>query len=162
VTDGAGDDRRTRLLAQLPRLADRGFTITSQATCDYNCVAWSLENATQNWWPVDIGGYFWPTGATEPSLPDFEHVYADLGYSKCEHLNHEGDADQVAIYVDPSGIPRHASRRLGNGNWTSKLGDFEDVEHPDVNGVCCDSYGETVIVLCRPPQRPIRRPAESD
>jgi hypothetical protein len=149
VTDREEDDPRTRLLAQLPRLADRGFTITSHATRDYNCVAWSLENDTQNWWPIDIGGYFWPTDATEPSMSDFEQVYADLGYARCKHTNHEDGTDQVAIYIDPSGIPRHAARRLDNGSWTSKLGDFEDIEHADVNGVCCDTYGETVIIFCR-------------
>ena len=151
MTDWADDDPRTRLLAQLPRLADQGFEITSQATREYNCIAWSMEEATQFWWPVDNGGYFWPTGATEPSLPDFEQVYADLGYARCDHIEHE-DADQVAIYLDPLGTPTHAARRLENGNWTSKLGDLEDIEHNDVNGVCCDTYGETVIILCRPPQ----------
>jgi hypothetical protein len=151
VTDRTEDDPRTRLLAQLPRLADRGFTITSRATRDYNCVAWSLENDSQNWWPIDQGGYFWPTSATEPSLPDFEQVYGDLGYARCEHVNHVGDVDQVALYVDLSGTPGHASRRLDDGSWTSKLGDFEDIEHSDVNGVCCDAYGETVILLCRSP-----------
>lgn len=153
LNDGlANVDPKARLLAQLPRLDDQGFEITSQATHDYNCVAWSVEETTQFWWPVDIGGYFWPTDATEPSLPDFEKVYADLGYARCEHIDHEGGADQVAIYLDPSGTPTHASRRLKNGNWTSKLGDFEDIEHNDVNGVCCATYGETVIILCRPLQ----------
>jgi hypothetical protein len=152
MTDWAHVDPRARLLTQLPRLADKGFEITSQATRDYNCVAWSVEETTQFWWPVDVGGYFWPTDATEPLLPDFEQVYADLGYGRCVHLNHECGADQVAIYLTSSGTPTHASRRLENGNWTSKLGDFEDIEHNDVNGVCCDTYGETVIILCRPSQ----------
>jgi hypothetical protein len=157
MTVSAEDDPRTRLLAQLPRLADQGFMITSQATHDYNCVAWSLESSTQFWWPVDLGGYFWPTDAADPSLPDFEQVYADLGYARCVHRDHEDGADQVAIYLDLSGTPRHVSRRLANGNWTSKLGDSEDIEHTDVNGVCCDTYGDTVIILCRPRQPPIGR-----
>lgn len=150
MTESAENDPRARLLTLLPRLADRGFEITSEATHDYNCIAWSVGETTQFWWPVNVGGYFWPTNAIEPALRDFEQMYADFGYARCVHVDHEGDADQVAIYLDQSGTPTHASRRLENGNWTSKLGDAEDIEHTDVNGVCCDTYGETVVMLCRP------------
>jgi hypothetical protein len=45
--------------------------------------------------------------------------------------------------------PLYAARQLPNGRWTSKLGEWEDIEHAlhDLTGMV---YGSVVLVMKRP------------
>ncbi len=43
--------------------------------------------------------------------------------------NWRRDFEKIAIYVDTDGVPTHAARQLPDGSWTSKLGDWEDIQH---------------------------------
>jgi hypothetical protein len=53
------------------------------------------------------------------------------------------------IYVDSSGTPTHMARQLSNGNWTSKLGDAEDIEHAQLEQLEGDIYGVAYQFLRR-------------
>ena len=46
-------------------------------------------------------------------------------------------------------VPTHAARQLENGQWTSKLGQCEDIMHVDVENVSCPCYGKPVLFMRR-------------
>ena len=46
-------------------------------------------------------------------------------------------------------VPTHAALQLESGAWTSKLGDFEDIEHVTVDAVNGPLYGRPVAFLSR-------------
>jgi hypothetical protein len=43
----------------------------------------------------------------------------------------------------------HAARQLPSGAWTSKLGDWEDIEHNALSGLESSFYGRVSIILKR-------------
>jgi hypothetical protein len=81
-------------------------------------------------------------------MPAFVAAYATLGFTPSTNSNLEPTVIKVAIYAR-SGIPTHAARQLPNGNWTSKLGLSEDIEHP-LAGLVGDIYGDVAVILARP------------
>ena len=96
------------------------------------------------------GESYWPEGAPrEYTLAAYVAAYAQLGYEACDSSGREAGFEKVAIFVNDEGVPAHAARQLVTGRWTSKLGDWEDIDHQleDVEG---DSYGSVAVVLRRP------------
>jgi hypothetical protein len=116
------DGRRNRgILGKLIRK-------TSEATTEYNCIAWAAGEDDRWWWPV--GPYYWPSTVPRvESIQAFTEAYGTLGYSVCQNGSAEPGLQKVAIYIDSRGIPTHAARQLMNGEWTSKLGREVDVRH---------------------------------
>jgi hypothetical protein len=53
------------------------------------------------------------------------------------------------LFVDARGVPTHAARLLPSGLWTSKLGEWEDIEH-DLLALEGDVYGTVALLLKRP------------
>jgi hypothetical protein len=53
------------------------------------------------------------------------------------------------LFVDARGVPTHAARLLPSGLWTSKLGEWEDIEH-DLHALEGDVYGTVALLLKRP------------
>ena len=47
-------------------------------------------------------------------------------------------------------VPTHAALQLESGDWTSKLGPFEDVTHTTVEAVAGPVYGTVICYLARP------------
>ena len=52
-----------------------------------------------------------------------------LGYEICNEENFEPEFQKIAIYFKDDIRSIHAARQLGNGSWTSKLGQNIDIEH---------------------------------
>jgi hypothetical protein len=52
-----------------------------------------------------------------------------LGFQRCDSADLEPDVQKIAIFAKTNGEPTHVARQLPNGKWTSKLGDWEDIEH---------------------------------
>ena len=50
---------------------------------------------------------------------------------------------------DGATVPTHAALQLETGQWTSKLGDFEDISHDTVDGVSGPIYGKPFFYLER-------------
>ncbi len=136
--------------AIFPDLKAAGYRITSPATPSYNCFAWA-GNDTRRWWqPVALRGFYWPEEVSgELNLESLAAVYKRLGYSACETAEFETGFEKLAIYVEPDGMPTHAARQLGPSNWTSKLGELEDVEHATLQSLE-SFYGKVALVLRRP------------
>jgi len=102
---------------------------TSEASEDYNCIAWAAREDNRVWWPDSRNIGHWPAGVPrEESLGAFMAAYATLGYEPCLDGTLEPGFEKIVIYV-LSGTPTHAARQLNSGLWTSKLGQQVDVEH---------------------------------
>ena len=55
-------------------------------------------------------------------------VFESLGFEPCPDGDLEEGFEKIAIY-SKSGEYQHVARQLSDGNWTSKLGIREDIEH---------------------------------
>ena len=125
--------------------------VTSPATNAYNCIAWAAGN-DKRWWDPD-SLYYWPKGVPrEVSLDAVLQVYERLGFAICVGGELETGFDKIAIFVKeigPHKIPTHAARQLESGEWTSKLGAFEDISHKSVDAVCGPTYGEVKYFMSR-------------
>lgn len=134
-----------------PNLSKDGYYLTSPATPEYNCIAWAAGDEGIWWWPDQNGDYYWPTEIPRTeTIEVFIKAYEGLGYSVCENATLEDGFEKVAIYADSNGKPTHAARQLDSGNWTSKLGQSEDIMHTTLDGLVGGHYGYVAVILKRP------------
>lgn len=142
---------RGDLEAKLPHLRGTSFAITSPETPRYNCFAWAADD-DQHWWEPPNPLYdlldpvptrYWPDGAlAELTVDGLMSAFATRGYVECASPALEDGFEKVAIYVSRvTGLPAHAARQLVTGDWTSKIGDWEDIVHPTIDSVECPDYG---------------------
>jgi hypothetical protein len=104
------------------------------------------------WWPVGIGRTYWPDGVQRlVTLDAFREAFATLGFAACTSHGLEPGVEKIALFADPQGKPTHAARQLPSGEWTSKLGRREDIEHAlhDLEGTL---YGSVALIMARPQQ----------
>lgn len=139
---------------ELPYLTDDSCRVTSPAARRYNCIAWAAGNSTRKWWPDPMGIGHWPSGvAREVTVEAFMQAYETLGYTLCLNGSLESGLEKIAIFgvknPDGSVLPTHAALQLESGEWTSKLGPFEDVIHSDVDAVRGPVYGRVVLYMSR-------------
>jgi hypothetical protein len=133
-----------------PALANDGYTITSPQAQEYNCVAWAA-GASDVWWDPAIG-YFWPDDAPrEHGIDALKAAFASLGYVECDNEQPETGFEKIALYAQQDEWT-HAARLLPNGNWTSKLGPQEDIEHGSPVGLAGTAYGKVACIMKRPIQ----------
>ena len=76
-------------------------------------------------------------------------VFTGLGYAICDSDAKEPGYDKVALYAR-AGLWQHAARQLNDGQWTSKLGQFEDISHPSPQDVPGDEFGNVHCIMRRP------------
>ena len=81
-------------------------------------------------------------------------AYESIGFRLCYGPALEAGVEKLALFgkTDQHGRirPTHAALQLSCGNWTSKLGDFEDVIHRTTEDVNGPQYGEVVGYMARP------------
>jgi hypothetical protein len=119
-----------------------GLNVKSPLDRRYNCIAWAVENTTKKWWPDPMGIGYWPPNVLRAETLDaFIRAYETRGYSACPDGTLEAGFEKIALYVDAAGTPTHAALQLLDGKWTSKLGDFEDIERETVSDVAGPAYG---------------------
>jgi hypothetical protein len=133
-----------------PRLTPHNHRLTSPASTDYNCIAWSAGDI-EHWWQP---GVFWPI-QLDPSdygVAVLTRTFSAIGYVDCGlDAVLEPGFEKVALFGD-SLYYTHAARQLPNGKWTSKLGEGEDIEHDSPGDVAGGIYAEMVQVTKRPQQ----------
>ncbi len=130
-----------------PKLNSGNHKITSPATFRYNCVAWAAGVATQKW--GDQKPYFWPKEVMRGGdVGSLIKLFEWLGYEQCGDGMFEPGFEKIAIYAI-GGIWTHAARQKSNGLWSSKLGDFEDIDHASPEAVAGGDYGEVAAFLKR-------------
>lgn len=138
---------RLHLLLTFPRLTDQNSAISSPETDNYNCVAWAYEVSNKKMWPRAAEDYYWPPDvADDDELQALTHLYVNAGYVRCDNGQLEDGFKKVAIYVDEAG-PTHVARQLESGRWTSKLGDWEDIEHDTLDILEGEAYGRATVFL---------------
>ena len=129
------------------------FRVTSDATPQYNCIAWAAGENHRYWWPDSQ--YYWPSLVPRKrSVEAFVQAFGLLGYVTCPDSGLEPEFEKIAIFVGFSGTPTHAARQLEDGNWTSKLGQSYDISHilEQVGGNKGHGYGRIVVYMKRPRQ----------
>lgn len=132
-----------------PHLDDSGFTETSPATPEYNCIGWAAGSVDEWWWPDPLGVYYWPDGVLRAeTLEAYYQAFESLGYIRCADGQLEAAVEKVALYV-LNGKPTHGARQLPDGNWTSKLGKWIDITHT-LDGLEGPAYGQVAGFLKRP------------
>lgn len=137
------------LETHFPGLFRSRYRVTSPRTAQYNCIAWAAQDSTHWWEPDPFGLYFWPSRIPrEYTLDAYIAAYASIGFEQCESDAYEHDIEKVAIFVNDSGSPTHASRQLESGEWTSKLGQLEDIEH-QLDALSGNAYGTVAIYMAR-------------
>lgn len=136
---------------RFPGLRACAYKITSPATPSYNCVAWAANQTDAWWWPDPMGQASWPPGIPRlETIEAFVQAFDALGYAPCQTPDLEPGFEKVALYVNTERKPTHVARQLPNGEWTSKLGKLEDIEHENLNGLRGSSYGSEFFFLKRP------------
>ena len=128
-------------------MATSGYEIVSDASSIYNCIAWAAGDNT-DWWDWHPRAY-WP--ASIPRSPEVDalvQVFAGLGYSICDNAERETGYEKVAIYTK-NGRWEHASRQLEDGQWTSKIGEYEDISHPSPEDLTGELYGNVHCIMRR-------------
>jgi len=77
-------------------------------------------------------------------------VLATVGYEPCANFEVESGFQKVAIYVHQyTQKATHFAIQLGADKWSSKLGDWEDIEHADLAQLECRDYGTAVYAVKR-------------
>lgn len=105
---------------------------------------------------------YWPPNALiEDDVGAFIAALAALGYTPCgKNDDYELGYQKVAIYASSDGAVKHMARQhLWGRGWLSKIGDWEDIVHPDLQCIEGDpspvavalgrSYGQVTQVLKR-------------
>ena len=126
------------LLTVFPNLGTQNHRITSRKDPSYNCVAWAVED-TSLWWD-HIGG-FWPEGLTrDASVETYVELFRLLGFELSDSGNPVSRRSRCTV---------ERSHTWHSGNWTSKLGALEDIEHTDLESLADSSYGRPLLFMRR-------------
>jgi hypothetical protein len=144
-----------------PKLAAAGYEKTSEETGlppipgAYNCIAWAAGDTRRSfWWPDDDN--YWPFWIRrEETIACFVKTFRWLGYRVCDNSRRQFAFERVALYAIGD-VPKHMSRQLRDGTWTSKCGGYEDITHFTLDAVECygpyppyGEYGRPVLYMKR-------------
>lgn len=136
-----------------PNLKQTGYAITSEEDVEYNCVAWAVGD-NRKWWEP-LPGFYWPPGVIkEYTLAAYARVFEIHGYKACDNSDFEQEYEKIAIFIDKAGDPSHISRQTASGEWMSKIGELEDIEHHVLNALEGEAYGTVVQIMKRPRKNP--------
>ena len=144
--------------SDFPELTQDNHTITSVADRHYNCIAWAAGETTRKWWPDRRNIGWWPRGVQRAeTMGAFVAAYGTLGFRLCFDGSLEPGVEKLAIFgrtiqPDKPPVPTHAALQLESGQWTSKLGDLEDISHAPVDALNGPIYGKVACYLSRPRQ----------
>jgi hypothetical protein len=136
--------------AAFPNLSPGNHRVIGPATGDYNCVAWACGD-TKRWWQPGPK-FHWPV----PSDPDdstTDNLVAALtavGFIQCLDCLPEEGFEKIAVYALSAAEYTHVARQLPSGLWTSKLGEWELIEHDIPESVAGGAYGGIVRFMKRP------------
>jgi hypothetical protein len=133
-----------------PNLKQSDFEITSPSEPSYNCLGWAAGE--EEWWEPDPdGNYYWPDAAPrEYTVPAFLAAYESIGYKICDAPEPEDGFEKIVLYQSDEDYPPHVARQLTPGNWTSKLGVYEDIKHMSLECLNGELYGHPAYYLKRP------------
>ena len=82
----------------------------------------------------------------------FMQAYGTLGFALCFDGTLEAGSEKIVIFgkgPEGSEIPTHAAIQLESGQWSSKVGVFEDITHATADAVNGPVYGRVICYLAR-------------
>lgn len=131
--------------SKFPRMG--WFDITSPADGLYNCIAWAV-NDTRKWWQPDAY-HQWPAECLIGyEIEIYVAMFRSLGYEECDSQDLEDGTEKIVMFSDSNGFS-HVARQLASGNWTSKFGEYVDIEHESPEDLVSPFYGRIYKVLKR-------------
>jgi hypothetical protein len=142
-----------------PKLAITEWRINSPYDDAYRCIAWAACHTDRHMWPNQ--DYWWFAGFPLIEIPEetplsyFVQGFGALGYKPCENRTFEFGYQKVAIYANDLGITHMARQHFLGRGWLSKLGDWEDIVHRELEDISGDmspmayQYGQVVQVMKR-------------
>jgi hypothetical protein len=139
-----------------PFLASSGYSPKSPRSSTYNCIAYAAGDESRKWAGFRGIGYYWPEGAIEGyGFDALISAFEQLGYSVCHDGAMEPGFEKVALFRDREGFWTHAAKQSDDGQWTSKLGDLEDIVHTTPQAVSGrdPAYGEVTCFMKRKRRR---------
>jgi hypothetical protein len=145
-------DRLQHLEAIFSDLGAAGYGPKSEKSGVYNCIAYAAGDETRKWEGYREIGYYWPEGAKEGhTLEALMSAFEQLGYAICDNDALESEYEKVALYVDKDGLWTHAAKQCEDGQWTSKLGNLEDIIHQTPQAVSGPdpAYGQVACFMKR-------------
>lgn len=114
-----------------------GYRNTSEATIQYNCLAWAL-GIDWAWYAPEpkCAGYVWFPGVERKwDVEIISTIVERHGYQRCPDSLVEEGFEKIVFFLDSDGRPEHFARQLENGKWTSKLGNLNDIEHDTLDSL---------------------------
>jgi hypothetical protein len=134
----------------LPNLHEGDCTLTSRCTYDYNCVGFVVGDF--RWWhPEDLESHYWPDGI-ERDPRKWAHLYVTaLETERFEPLDSVPKFDAAyenIVIFHKGGQFSHVALQVGESRWRSKLGCYEDLEHP-LDAVLRGKYGQVFRYMRR-------------
>ena len=93
-------------------------------------------------------GYYWPL-QRDDRLEDWVNALELHNYQITDDRNLEAGVEKVAIYVNDLGSPEHVARQLPSGEWTSKIGRYEDITHETLSALEGQEYGSPRVIMKR-------------
>jgi hypothetical protein len=134
-----------------PKLATEQYEITSSESDAYNCIGWALYDTRQWWWYTPQYGCYWPPGISRNNNPQaIARIFEIHGYQHCDSPDVESGFEKVALYEHPVYGIEHVTRQLETGRWTSKIGEWEDIEHETAKSLEGIEYGLVAAFMKRP------------
>ncbi len=128
------------------------FDVTSEATLQYNCIAWALGN-NSSWFDPTLDYAYWPECIpNDVTVDSIVELFRSEGFERCKDGSLEQGYEKIAIYALEYEVT-HVARQLVDGKWTSKLGKYEDIVHSsleDLEGDGFHSYGRLTAFMIRP------------
>lgn len=129
-------------------MMETNYYVTSPKDVQYNCIAWAAGENDVWWWPDVMFTRYWPDEAPRLETIDaFVQAFSTKGYYPCEDGSLEKEFEKIALY-SLNEKPKHAARQLPDGNWTSKLGEIQDISHT-IDALDGPAYGSVVLFLKR-------------
>ena len=139
--------------AFFPILTPEDHEITSEEDGYYNCVSWAIGEGvkSEKYDPTDQTATWPNTLPRDTKLETFVRLYVEiLGFEPCPLGDYEPGFVKLAIYSDKNMEFTHVARQLPSGKWTSKLGDWEDIEHATPDCLQLGFYGKVRKFLKKP------------
>jgi hypothetical protein len=109
-----------------PNLNTSNHHITSDKNILYNCVAWITRITDEN---IDFSQDENGDLVNDLSAAPYVRYFERFGFRRCIDAALEPDLEKIALFETPNGNFEHVARQLENGHWSSKLGEYEDIEH---------------------------------
>jgi hypothetical protein len=142
--------RSERIENIAPRLTNERYKITSVESEAYNCIGWALYDTKQWWWHTPKYGCYWPPGILRNNDRDtVAKIFEIHGYQQCDSPGAESGFEKIALYEHPEFGIEHVARQLQTGRWTSKVGEWEDIEHDNAKSLEGIEYGSVALYMKR-------------